>query len=135
MTDDVAVRPIKHMLFSGDTETKEVALFLTDGNDEARGYAITPATLRAFLAPMINLAAAWSGEPDFSMQGLAGEQNALVARQILFARGRHDGECAVRVFLGKDIDFTFLLPIGAVMGAFQAFVQHNTMMQPQGQKN
>jgi hypothetical protein len=131
MTDAITVRPIRHMEFTGDAGAKEVALVVTDAGGETRGYVINPATLRAFLEPLISLAATWSGDPDFSTEGLAGPRNALAARQILFTRGRDDSEAAVRVFLGRDIDLNFLLPLNAVMNAFQAFARNVQVVKPQ----
>ena len=128
--EDTTVQPIKDIVFTGDAGNGEVALFLTGADDASRGYTITPATLRAILPSLISLAATWSGEPDFSTEGMGGTQNALMARRILFARGRDDSEAAVRVFLGKDLDFTYLMPLNLLMNAFNLFAQNVTRSGP-----
>jgi hypothetical protein len=133
---DVPVNAIRHIEFSGNSDTKQVALTITDASGETRAYAINPATLRAFLAPFLGLAATWTGDPDFSHETLAGTQNAIPAKQILFARGRDDSEAAIRVFLGKDLDISFLIPLEPLVRALQSFGQnHQIVRKPTGPLN
>jgi hypothetical protein len=75
---------------------------------------------------MISLAATWSGDPELKPENLGGTQNALVAQKILFNRGRDDTEGAVRIFLGKNLDLTFLMPLKDLVPSFQAFAQKLT---------
>jgi len=135
MTDNIEVRPITHIEFTGNADTKAVALVMTDSSGETKGYVINPGTVRAFLAPMISLAATWSGDLELSVEGLGGTQNALAAKQVIFARGRDDTEAAIRVFLGKYLDFTFLLPLNALMNAFNAFARNVSAVRNPGPTN
>lgn len=118
------VHPIAHMTFAGDAATRKVALVLSDADGAANSYAINPAAVRALLPPLLSLAATWSGDPDLSPEGVAGPQNALAAKYIHFTKGRVDTECAVRVFLGKDIDLSFIIPLESVLASFQNFAKN-----------
>ena len=129
------VHAIRHIEFTGDTQKKEIALAITGADGETRVYAINPVTLRTMLAPMISLAASWSGDPELKLEDLTGTQNALVARKVLFNRGRDDAEGAIRIFLGKDVDLTFLMPLSELVPAFQVFAQKITITNPQRPPN
>lgn len=127
---DIEVRPISAMDFSGSAEEKRVALALTDSSGETRAYVIDPQTLRALLPSMISLAATWSDEPDVSLDAIGGNQNALVAKKVLFARGRDDSEAGVRMFMGKNLDLTFLIPLAQLIPAFQLFAKNISVVKP-----
>lgn len=123
MPDDVTVHTIKQMTFTGDAQSKKVALVLTNTSGVTEAYAIDPRAVSALLAPLLSLAATWSDDDNFTRENIGGAANALPAKQVLFAPGRVDTECAVRVLLGRDLDLTFLLPLESVMRTYQAFSQ------------
>jgi hypothetical protein len=125
------VHAIRHIEFTGNAQAKEIALVITGADGETRAYAINPVTLRALLTPIISLAATWSGDPELKPQDLVGGQNALMAQKILFNRGRDSSEGAIRIFLGKDLDMTFLMPLDQLVPSFQAFAQKLTITMPQ----
>ena len=129
---DMPVRRIAHIDFTGNSDEKQITLAITGDDGETRAYNLDPATLRAFIAPMISLMASWSGDPELRPQDLTGTQNALRAQKIMFNRGRDNSEGAVRLFLGKDIDLTFLMPLSELVPAFKAFEQKLTFTPPPG---
>lgn len=124
MPEGAAMHVLKNITFMGDAQNRSVALALTDTNDATAAYAINAAAVRALLPPLLSLAATWAGEPELSPEAVAGPQNALPAKYVHFTRGRIDTEIAIRVFIGKDLDLTFILPLETVLKAFQNFSQH-----------
>lgn len=123
---EVDVHAIRHIEFTGDAQSKEIAFAITGADGETRAYAINPATLTAILTPLISLAATWAGDPELTLENLGGTQNALPASKILFNRGRDDSEGAIRIYIGKDLNLTFLMPLKDLVPSFQAFAQKLT---------
>ena len=90
-------------------------LILTDTKKKAFATLINPEGLNAILSPLLQCASKWADKPDLAIETLVGPKNALVAKKIVFEKGRDSAECAVRLYLGQKMELTFLIPVDEVI--------------------